>query len=212
MKLGDALDIIGQLSEASKMPGDSWSIPATACRVGSALRKVPGSTCSTCYALKGRYFFPKTQQALDRRLRALSHPRFVEAFIVVLKQRLVSRAGRNKDKRHFRWFDSGDLQGRDNLDKFVQIARALPEITFWLPTREILTVRNYPHPIPDNLTIRLSAPMMGHVPKWDEHLMSTVNVSDPSFYQCPAPKQGGKCLDCRACWSKEVKVVNYAEH
>lgn len=209
MDIKSAKEIIGQLSEASKLPGDSWSIPAEACRVGSALRKVPGSTCSACYALKGRYFFPKTKAALRRRLEALKHPQFVEAFIFVLRQRLSGRAA--GDHRHFRWFDSGDLQDRDHFDKIVKIAEALPEIKFWLPTREVMVVRGYDRPIPENLIVRFSAPMMGHLPAWSER-MSTVNVNVEGVYQCPAPKQHGKCGGCRACWNKDIKVVNYAEH
>jgi hypothetical protein len=29
---------------------------------------------------------------------------------------------------------------------------------------------------------------------------------------CPAPSQGGKCGDCRACWDPKVKVVSYGKH
>ena len=29
---------------------------------------------------------------------------------------------------------------------------------------------------------------------------------------CPAPKQGGKCGDCRQCWDPAVKVVSYGKH
>ena len=29
---------------------------------------------------------------------------------------------------------------------------------------------------------------------------------------CPAYSQGGKCLDCRACYSKDVAVIGYPAH
>ena len=29
---------------------------------------------------------------------------------------------------------------------------------------------------------------------------------------CMAPTQGGKCLDCRACWNKDIKNVSYGKH
>ena len=29
---------------------------------------------------------------------------------------------------------------------------------------------------------------------------------------CPAPKQGGKCGDCRQCWDPAVKIVSYGKH
>ena len=29
---------------------------------------------------------------------------------------------------------------------------------------------------------------------------------------CPAPSQGGKCLDCRQCWDPNIKTVSYGKH
>jgi hypothetical protein len=29
---------------------------------------------------------------------------------------------------------------------------------------------------------------------------------------CSAPEQGGKCLDCRACYNKDVPVIGYVAH
>ena len=29
---------------------------------------------------------------------------------------------------------------------------------------------------------------------------------------CASFKQHGKCLSCRACWSKDVKKINYLKH
>ena len=37
-------------------------------------------------------------------------------------------------------------------------------------------------------------------------------TTDDSKRTCPAPTQGGKCLDCRACWSKDIKSVIYGKH
>ena len=53
----EATLITGGLSKPSKMPGPSFNLPAVACITGSKLVKVAGSTCSGCYALKGRYRF-----------------------------------------------------------------------------------------------------------------------------------------------------------
>ena len=50
--------IVGTLSEPSKMPTYAYSIPAKYCITGSKLRMIANSTCSKCYALKGRYIFP----------------------------------------------------------------------------------------------------------------------------------------------------------
>ena len=64
----EAKEITGGLSAPSKMPGPSFNLPAAACITGSKLVAVKGSTCSGCYALKGRYRFGNVQAALKRRL------------------------------------------------------------------------------------------------------------------------------------------------
>ena len=47
--------IVGGLSAPGKMPEGSFGLSARDCKTGSALRQIPGSVCSQCYALKGRY-------------------------------------------------------------------------------------------------------------------------------------------------------------
>ena len=37
-------------------------------------------------------------------------------------------------------------------------------------------------------------------------------VVDKGYHTCPAPAQGGKCLDCRQCWDPDIKVVSYGKH
>ena len=68
MNTKEALEIVGGLSKPSKMPGWSYGLPAKECKTGSKLRKVPGSTCFDCYALKGCYVFKVVQDAQYRRL------------------------------------------------------------------------------------------------------------------------------------------------
>ena len=64
----EAKEITGGLSKPNKMPGPAYNLPARACLTGQKLVKVPGSTCSGCYALKGRYRFPNVKDAMQRRL------------------------------------------------------------------------------------------------------------------------------------------------
>ena len=62
MLIKEAKKITGGLTYTTKMPGPSYNTPASRCQVGSALRKIPGSVCSSCYALKGNYKrFPKVE-------------------------------------------------------------------------------------------------------------------------------------------------------
>jgi len=67
----EATQITGGLSAPNKMPGPSINLPAVACITGAKLAKVRGSTCSGCYALKGRYRFPNVKEAMNRRLASL---------------------------------------------------------------------------------------------------------------------------------------------
>ena len=53
MKVKDAVKITGSMTRTKKMPGLSYSLPAWECITGAKLRKVPGSVCAGCYALKG---------------------------------------------------------------------------------------------------------------------------------------------------------------
>ena len=53
MKVTEAKKITGSLTRTSKMPGLSYSLPAWECKTGSKLRKIKGSVCASCYALKG---------------------------------------------------------------------------------------------------------------------------------------------------------------
>ena len=45
MKVSEAREFVGGLSNASKMNCKSYGLPAQACKVGGKLRKVKGSTC-----------------------------------------------------------------------------------------------------------------------------------------------------------------------
>jgi hypothetical protein len=75
----EALQITGSLSNPSKMPGKAYGLPAKECKTGSKLAKIPGSTCSSCYALKGCYVFKVVQEAQYTRLAAIRHPLWVQA-------------------------------------------------------------------------------------------------------------------------------------
>lgn len=214
----EAMDIIGGLGTPSKMPWFSWSISAFKCITGSKLREVEGSTCASCYACKGQYRFQNVKDAHERRLIGLDNPRFVEAFILVLTK-LYERSRKTKTdgskENRFRWHDSGDLQNVEHLVKINQIALATPFLLHWLPTREYGIVHqfNRDNRLADNLTLRTSAVMVGEMPKKAPMKLpfSTVGVDNPKMTQCPASKQGNKCLDCANCWDKS-KDVNYELH
>ena len=190
---------VGNLSRPSKMPSYAWSISARRCNVGSKLAKVKGSVCEGCYALKGRYMFSNTQDALERRYNAWDSDRakWVDAMIYLMhnKQHIVNAGV-------FRFFDSGDIQGSAMLDDINTVAWASPTIRFWLPTKEYKLVKNYDKEIAPNLVIRVSAPTV----------YNKDNIDTAEGHICPSSKQDNQCGSCRACWSDKVSEVSYIAH
>lgn len=209
MNVKQAWEIVGGLSRPSKMPCYGFSIPAKRCKTGRKLRNVLGSICSKCYALKGRYVFTRIQAALEKRFKRLKHARWVEAMTLLVGAKC--KAG------FFRWFDSGDLQGVWHLANIVKVCEATPAVLHWLPTREYHFVAEYikKHgPLPPNLIVRVSSYMIDGAPPVafaKRFGVVTSGVSADS-YSCPSSGQGGKCLDCRACWNKNIANVNYKLH
>lgn len=202
--LKKAEEIAGKLSKPSKMPGYAYGLPAQACITGSRLAKLPGTVCSSCYALKGRYIFPNVKNAQKKRLESITHPLWVDAICYQLE---------HFDCRHFRWHDSGDIQSLEHLDRIVQIAQRLPQINFWLPTREKAMVSTYTdtHLVPVNLVIRVSGTMIdGHAPV--KFLHTSTVTTKPDQVTCPAPLQDNQCGTCRACWDPTVSNISYRRH
>ena len=208
----EAEAVVGGLSRPSKMPSFAWSISARRCQTGSKLVNVKGSVCEGCYALKNRYLFNNIQSALENRYNAWAsdRERWVDAMIYLMhnKQHIVNTGV-------FRFFDSGDIQGRDMLDDINSIAWASPNIRFWLPTKEYKLIKDYDMDVAPNLVIRVSAPMIDASFKGYTHI-STVYQKDSigmaKGHVCPAPKQGNQCGSCRACWNDSISEVSYIAH
>jgi hypothetical protein len=206
----EANEIAGSLSNPSKMPAYAYGLPAEECITGSKLVNVAGSVCENCYALKGFYkTYAKTvKPAQYKRLAAIDNPNWVLAMVKLI--------GDTKSE-FFRWHDSGDLQSVAHLEKIAEIARALPNVRFWLPTREYAIVKEFlaNNTVPKNLVIRLSAHLVdGPVPTIGKLNVSSVfsDTAPKGCFECPARKQNNECKDCRACWNPKVKHVSYHQH
>ena len=213
-----ATAIAGPLGYPSKMPGTSYGISAHACITGAKLAKVEGSVCHDCYALKANYQYPSVAQAHETRLQGLSNPAWTGAMIMMILRAHALGKGRNGPIAvgWHRWHDSGDLQSVEHLEKICAVARGTPKIKHWLPTRELGIVKAFQKAggvVPANLVIRVSATMVDGdaTQAWP----TTSGVHDKAKAKgrtCPAPKQEGKCGDCRACWNPKVKHVSYHLH
>jgi hypothetical protein len=222
----EATAITGSLGFPSKMPGTSYGIPAKLCKVGGKLRAVEGSVCSTCYALKGRYGMPDSsiEKAQAKRFASLSDPRWAFAMASALLLAHGQIAGKRGKKVHrkiksagwHRWHDAGDLQSLAHLCQIVVVAQLTPRIRHWLPTREAGIVAQFLKGggvFPPNLCVRVSATMIDGAPSARFPNTSTVHARESARgHACPAPRQGGVCGSCRACWSLDVANTSYHVH
>ena len=211
MKLIEAKEITGGLSRTSKLECGSFSLSAFDCVTGSKLAKVKDSVCNKCYARRNTYLYPSVKTAQARRIKKLNSPSWAEAMVKLIRIQALEN-----DTNLFRWFDSGDLQ-EGMLAKIVEVCKLTPEIKHWLPTHEASMIikdkEKLGGKLPANLIIRLSASMIdGNPPKSWEYSSTVHKKTEPVGFLCKAKDQGGKCLDCTACWDKDIKNISYMQH
>jgi len=194
-------------SKTSKMPGHSIGRSARLCNVGSRLRKVKGSTCEKCYALKGMFNMPNVIAAYERREEFFHAVDFVPRMVAVLNR---------LRKPEFRWFESGDVEDVRMGLNILDVCEATPDKQHWIPSREFETWRKVLkiRSLPDNVTLRMSAHMIDGAPSKGWQNTSTVSShgSKTQGHVCPAPQQNNECGDCRACWDRSVDNVTYYQH
>lgn len=243
MTLKSAIEQSGKVSLGNtKMPSTTFAISAKACKVGAKLANIEGSTCSRCYALKLQKLRPSVDQGWTNNL--LKAEKLIASNPTLWAKQMAFQIKRGCAKLgifNHRWFDSGDLQSVEMLHAIVLTANLTPEIDHWLPTREAKIVKLYREKYgiePANLTIRVSATMIGDKPIAGHVNTSTVHRhGDPvhgkeclayrtnkdsvvidhdtfkAMTKAEKKKQDfGHCGDCRACWSKDVANISYPLH
>ena len=196
------------LSQTRKMPCKSIGLPATLCKTGAKLRKIPGSVCSKCYALKGMYSYPVVRKAQNQRFNQLM--RALHSVNTAHRRKYIADfVSAIKPDRYFRWFDSGDLQSVEHLELIAEICRKTPQTKHWLPTHEYGILKKYLHKydIPKNLIIRVSAAMINDAPPSGFRLTATVAAG--IGHACDAKERGDNCGACRVCWDKRVRNIDY---
>jgi len=204
-----------KLSQTSKMPCPSFALPAgDKCLTGRRLMIIPGSVCKSCYARKGFGVFPAPAAVRLENYKITlaslhgkaSQNRWVDLMVALIK---------GTKNAWFRWHDSGDLLSAHHLRMIYAVCAQTPDVAHWLPTREYAFVKLVVQSkdTPSNLTIRLSAHMVGDVLHLPHGITSS--VGSESGYKCPATyskETDGKCGTCRACWDKGVQNVDYKKH
>jgi len=201
----------------TKMPGTSFGLSTDLCNVGSALREIECSVCSACYARRIEAFRPSVKKGwMNRTLAVQEAMKTLESrnlWVDAMVERLTKL-----NPTHHRWHDSGDLQGEWHLYMLIRVAEKLPNIKFWLPTKERAIVKKCNKELasmPPNLCIRESAAMVGDRLDTDKPNSMVIDKKDAVEYTgwiCPAPHQGNACGDCRACWDTDVLTVAYIKH
>lgn len=238
-----AIEQSGKVSLGNtKMPSTTFAISAKACKVGAKLAKIEGSTCSRCYALKLQKLRPSVDQGWTNNL--LKAEKLIATNPTLWAKQMAFQIKRGCTKLgiyEHRWFDSGDLQSVEMLHAIALCAELTPNINHWLPTREAKIVKLYREQYgnePSNLTIRVSATMIGDKPIAGHANTSTVHRHGDTVYgkECLAYRTNkdntvidhdtfkamtkeqkkeqdfGHCGDCRACWSKDVPNISYPLH
>ena len=122
LNIKQATQITGGLSAPSKMPGYAYNLPPSACITGKKLSEIKGSVCHICYGRKYRYLWSSTLNALNRRLKALSHPIWNNAMALLINHAQTSNRkphSKNADCNYFRFNDVGDLQSVEHLKKIA---------------------------------------------------------------------------------------------
>src|SRR5215831_3901084 len=117
------------LTQTSKMPGPSWSLPAH-----RACPRANGTICDSCYASKGCYQYASTRNAQELRFRWT-----VESMRTLANRaewiRHMVQAIRETGCKYFRVHDSGDMFNVAYAESWLEVCRMLPHVRFWIPTR-----------------------------------------------------------------------------
>ena len=207
-----AHQVHGGLTQTTKMPCKSYSLPTIACKTGFKMRAIAGSICASCYAEKGNY------KKYANGIEPAQHARLVSITDDLWADAMVASIGADK---YFRWHDSGDIQDIEHLEKIAEVAKRTPECMHWLPTREygIVSAFTAQYDIPKNLIIRLSAMFTDKAVVIPASLkgingiaVSNVHSKTAIGTACNAPKQNGECRTCRVCWNRKVAAVSYSIH
>lgn len=197
-----------KLSKTSKLGTKSWSLQAIeTCpgSVGTDGQLVPA--CSGCYATTGMYHFGAVKAVRADNKADWQRDGWVADMVAALK----------KDK-HFRWFDSGDMYAIQLAEKMLAIMAATPNTKHWLPTRmhkfpkfQAIIAKMAALP---NVMVRPSSDAVDGTYTKGVHGSTILpnGMAAEGVHTCPAYNQGGKCLDCRACYDKSVEVIGYPAH
>ena len=198
-----------KLSKTAKLGTLSWSLQALETCPGSiSASGVLVDACSGCYATTGCYNFKDTKKVRADNKEDAKRAGWAADMVAALKK-----------QKHFRWFDSGDMYSLELAEKIYHVMKHTPSTKHWLPTRmakfpKFADVIARMQALP-NVMVRFSSDAVDGSFTAGVHgstILPAGAAVPAGVTVCQAPEQGGKCLDCRACYSKDIPVIGYVAH
>lgn len=196
------------LSQAGKLPCRSWSLnsPDT-CPGSKGSNGELVDACKGCYATTGCYNFHTTITPRANNKKDWKRDGWVDDMVEALTK-----------EKFFRWFDSGDMYCLELAEKIYEVMWLTPNTKHWLPTRmhkfgKFHDILHDMNSLP-NVMVRYSSDSVeGAYEKGHGSTIIPSGMGTPIGVKlCNAPKQGGKCLDCRDCWNRDIPVIGYIGH
>ena len=124
--------------------------------------------------------------------------------------------------KHFRFFDSGDMYHIGLANKILELCEAMPQVSFWIPTRMHKIEKFKPvlaklNKLP-NVVARFSSDSTQGKRIRGKYTSTIVRTASQVLgaHECPATIPGNKpnckANNCTACWDKDVKTIAYHYH
>tara|TARA_R110000744_G_scaffold251377_3_gene367327 strand:- start:995 stop:1600 length:606 start_codon:yes stop_codon:yes gene_type:complete len=137
-----------KLKKTSKKMGlrvFNFGIPAYKSASGKLTCPMASECVKFCYARKGAYIWSNVKPAFEKRYQLSKTDEFVD----IMKAEILK-----KKVDYVRVHDSGDFYSKKYLDKWLQIARDLPNVRFYTYTNMIQLIKDTE--LPDNWDIIFS--------------------------------------------------------
>lgn len=168
-----------------------------------ASKEICGRVCPGCYAIKAQVRFPTALAFRERLLQRSKSYLFVEEIIAE-----INKAKSKKEVKAVRIHESGDFYSQEYLDKWVKIAKQLPDVKFYAFTKRKKDFDFTEAERTNNFVIIDSLKFNGL--NYDtEHNIKLLKIKNPKAYICPATVKGAAnntCgVSCEYCWSKSAQ-------
>ena len=159
----------------------------------------------TCYGTRGKFIqVAKLTNSIINSYFLEKHPKAIE----------IECASACLTAKNFRWCENGDIMRSDDIKLINKIAKNNPGTNFLLMTKQFSALDEFlaNNKVAKNLTIRPSLDSLDGVTYENKY-----NLPLSDIFKNEAPKnaficKSNECKTCKACWSKNIKMVVYEYH